>query len=86
MKKEIMPIMVSTMDALRLAAGEGWPVIHVHRSLYDQAPAQIRRLLAEQGYILSARPGKQGVFFLLYMGEDRFRHQLHEIRDPQDIL
>lgn len=86
MKKRILPVQVSTWEALSDAAAEGWTVVHVDFALYRGDPGRIRELMARNGYILSARPGKRGVFFLLQTGERRFQHDCHEIHDPANIL
>lgn len=85
-KKRILPVIVCTWEALEGAAEDGPPVIYADNALYTQDPAGVRELLGEQGYVLSSKPGKQGVFFLLNRGEGCFRDELHEIHDPLNIL
>lgn len=85
-KKRVLPVIVYTWEALEGAAEEGPPVIYADHSLYVRAPAAIREMLGGYGYVLSSRPGKQGVFFLLNRGEGCFRDELHEIHDPLNIL
>lgn len=85
-KKQILPIQVSTWEALTAAAAEGCTVVHVDQQLYMQEPGKIRERMGSHGYILSAKPGKRGVFFLLHTGPRRFQHDCHEIHDPANIL
>ena len=86
MKKRILAIQVSTWEALENTAVEHAPVIHVDHTLYAQNPARAWETLGRQGYVLSARKGRSGVFFLLSTGENRFCHDTHEIEDPLGIL
>lgn len=85
-KKQILPVQVSTWDALSSAAAAGWTVVHVDHALYRDDPGKIRDIMGSNGYVLSAKPGKRGVFFLLQTGSRRFQHDCHEIRDPDHIL
>ena len=86
MKKKILPMIVSTMEALECIAGQDVPVIYVENPLYTSQPFKIRHLLGQQGYLLSSNPGRRGVFFLRTSGEHAFRHEFHEISDPMHIL
>lgn len=85
-KKQILPVQVSTWDALTAVAAEGWTVVHVDLALYRSDPGPIRNVMGRNGYVLSAKPGKSGVFFLLQTGPRRFQHDCHEIHDPANIL
>lgn len=84
--QKIIPIIVSTWAALEAAAAEGCPVIYVEDRLYRAKAAGIRELMGSYGYVLSWKRGRQGVFFLLALGEKRFDHSRQEIYDPMDIL
>ena len=86
MKKKILPLIVSTMEALEGIAGQDVPVIYVENPLYTAQPFKIRQLLGERGYRLRDDPGIRGVFFLRTGGEHAFRKDLHEIHDPLHIL
>lgn len=86
MKKKILPVIVTTVEALRAVADRDVPVIYVENVLYSGQAGAIRSLLADRGYVLSATRGRRGVFFLQSSGEHAFRHELHEISDPMNIL
>lgn len=86
MKKKILPMIVTTMEALTFTAAQDVPVIYVEDILYDAHPGLIRQLLGDRGYVLSVSRGKKGVFFLSCAGPHPFRHEEHEISDPMHIL
>jgi len=86
MKKKILPMIVTTMEALVITAGQDVPVIYVEDLLYDAHPGQIRQLLGDRGYVLSVNRGRNGVFFLNCAGPKAFRHEEQEISDPMHIL
>lgn len=84
--QRILPIMVSTWEAMTGAASAQCPVIYVDEGFYRTRAAEIRAEMARHSYVLSWKKGKQGVFFLLTAGENRFDHSRQEIYDPFDIL
>lgn len=86
MKKQVLPVMAFSWEALAGAAEEAPPVIYVDRPLYNQCPGRIREVLGQNGYVLSVRTGKRGVFFLLTRGPSRFCPDTQEIHDPLHIL
>lgn len=84
--EQILPIIVSTWEALEAVAPQGCPVIYVEEGLYRVQSARIGALMAANHYALFIRRGRKGVFFLLTRGENRFVHSRHQIRDPAGIL
>lgn len=84
--EQVLPIIVSTWEALEGVASQNCPVIYVEEGLYRAQSARIGALMADHHYVLSIRRGKKGVFFLLTAGENRFDHSRHQIRDPSAIL
>lgn len=86
MKKKILPMIVTTMEALRAIADQDVPVIYVEDSLYGTLPGQIRQFLEDRGYVLSVNRGRKGVFFLNRAGKHPFLPELQEISDPKHIL
>lgn len=84
--EQVLPIIVSTWEALEAAAPQNCPVIYVEEELYRARSARIGTLMADHHYALSIQRGKKGVFFLLTAGENRFDHSRHRIHDPQAIL
>ena len=86
MKKKILPMIVTTMEALSITADQDVPVIYVEDSLYHIHPGQIRQFLGDRGYVLSINRGRKGVFFLKYSGANPFLQDTQEISDPLHIL
>lgn len=84
--QKILPIIVTTWEAMVGAASEQCPVIYVDEGFYRSRTAEIRAEMARHSYVLSWKKGKQGVFFLLTTGENRFDHARQEIYDPLGIL
>lgn len=84
--EQILPIIVSTWEALEAVVPQNCPVIYVEEGLYREQGVRIRGLMAEYHYALFFRRGQRGVFFLLTQGENRFDHSCHQIRDPFGIL
>lgn len=84
--QQIIPIIVTTMEALEAASAEGWPVIYVDEGLYRVQASRIRERMARHHYALFWKRGRKGVFFLLTQGERRFDHDRHVIHDPAGIL
>lgn len=86
MKKQRMPVIVATQDALRLAMAEDVCVLYVDNSLYLQDKSAIDNATAYMGYSRLKRKGKQGAFFVRAGGTNCFQEELHEIYDPLNIL
>lgn len=86
LKEKVLPIMVSSPDAMQHAAEEQWTVIYVDRAFYNRRPDQVHRIMAAHNYVLSIQAGAKGVFFLLQAGPRKFCHHIHEIHDPCGIL
>lgn len=84
--ERILPIMVSTWEALEAAAPEQWPVVYVDEGLYRTRGQDIRSLMGAHHYALFWKRGRHGVFFLLTQGKNRFDHSRHQIHDPAGIL
>lgn len=85
MRKKVLPVIVSTREALETALPEGPHVIYVDRTLYSRDSAWVRAKAQIYGYTPGAE-GVRGTFFLRTGGDDPFDPERHEIHDPQGIL
>ncbi len=86
MKQRIYPIIVSTMEALRLSIMEEYSVIYVEGSLFAEEEQKIRKLMKINGYIIPKKKGKTGVFFAKGTGPSAFNPKTYEIYDPYNTL
>lgn len=61
--QKILPIIVTTREALASAAAEQCPVIYVDEGFYRACPSVIGEELSARGYLLSWKKGKRVSFF-----------------------
>ena len=85
MKEKILPLMVTTKQALDEVINEKYYVLHIADTLYCQLQPQVFDNLYAMGYILIDQ-GKHGLFFAQTTGKYIFDPNLHEIHDPYHIL
>ncbi len=81
MDEIIIPIGVSTYEALCSCVAENARIIHIWNTLYVLHTEEIQQLLTQYGYILTDIPARRGV---LCMKEPVVEKSM--IWDPDDLL
>lgn len=81
MKRNILPIMATTLQALQGCVEDRVSVIYVDEGLYQAQTEKIRDLMEKQGYLPADIPLKRGRLFTA--GID---WSVTQICDPLDIL
>lgn len=81
MKRNILPIMATTLQALQGCVEDRVSVIYVDEGLYQAQTEKIRNLMDKQGYLPADIPLKRGRLFAA--GID---WSVTQICDPLDIL
>lgn len=85
MKEKILPLMVTTKEALDEVIKEKYYVLYISDTLCYQLQPQVFDNLYAMGYVLIEQ-GKNGFFFSQTTGKYIFDPNLHEIHDPYHIL
>ena len=80
MKKTVLAITVSTLEALLAAAKNGDPVIYMYWLFYESYRAEILQIMGDHGYTQADFPACNGVFFARPAD-----HQKYYVADPCNI-
>lgn len=86
MKQKIIPLLITTLVALRETVKEKSPLLHIDNRLYQRQNAKITTIMAENGYSPIAQKAKSGIFFYRATDGSVFDPDVHEIFDPCSIL
>lgn len=81
MKKKVVPVIVSTLEALENALAEQCPVLCVEKSLYNRRRQELLRRLREQGYVAGSKEMKTVMVFQKVSDKEKF-----ELRDTWKVL
>lgn len=86
MDTKIIPVIVSTHEALSNAVASRWPLIYAENSLCLPSPDRTERTMNENGYLRYNRVGKKGVFYFNASLLTVKKLEAQGIHDPQGIL
>ena len=59
----MLPVMISTLEALRQSVQEGVLLLYFDRLSYEHDHAAICKIMEENGYVLANFPARRGVFY-----------------------
>ena len=63
MKTRVLPVMISTQEALKQSMKEGLPLLYFDRPSYEHNNAEIRKIMEQNGYVRADFPARRGVFY-----------------------
>lgn len=86
MESKIMPVIVTTLEALYGSIDDGAGNIYIDGILFSQVRKEAEEILKNGGYTSAVQPGKHGVFFIRCQESNGLEPDIHEIYDPLGIL
>lgn len=81
MKKEVIPVIVSTVEALENALAEQCPVICVEKTLYNERQQKLLQRLKAHGYAAGSKIARTVVLFQKVSDKEKF-----VLRDTWKVL